>query len=190
MQRFLNIFRAWLPIAVVVVVMSMLAYAVVQQSLRQGLNDPQIQMAEDTAVALAAGQNPAALVPATQVDIAQSLAPFLVIYDDSGKALASSAVLHGEAPSLPAGVLEYVRTNGEDRVTWQPEPGVRIAAVVTRYEGTQSGFVLAGRNMREVEKRESQTQQLAGLGMLGALAASFLAVVFGEFFLRGREKSR
>jgi hypothetical protein len=187
MQRVLNIFRVWLPIAVVTAAFCGLAYLTVQQSLRQGANDPQIQMAEDTAAALAQRQTAEMLLPATTVDIARSLAPFMIVYDDAGNVLAASAILHGATPSLPAGVLDYTRTKGEDRVTWQPENGVRIAAVVVRYEGAQPGFVLAGRNMREVEIRETQIEQLAGLAMLVSLVASLVAVAFGEFFLQGKK---
>ena len=186
MKRISNILRLWLPIAAVAVGLCMLVYLTVQQSLRQGLNDPQIQMAEDAAAAIGQGRAAVDLLPSTQVDVASSLAPFLIVYDDTGKVLASSAILHGQAPSLPAGVLEYTRTNGEDRVTWQPEAGVRIAAVVVRYDGAQPGFVLAGRNMREVEKREAQTEQLCFLAIVAILAVSLVLVVFGEIFLRGK----
>lgn len=189
MQRFLKILRVWLPIAVITAAFCGLAYLTVQQSLRQGANDPQIQMAEDAASALAQGWNAEALVPLSTVDIARSLAPFMIIYDDAGNVLASSAVLHVVTPDLPAGVLDYTRAYGEDRVTWQPEEGVRIAAVVIRYEGTQSGFVLAGRSLREVEAREAQTQQLAGLALVVTLAASLAAVLLGEFFLRGKKSA-
>ncbi len=189
MQRILNILRVWLPIAIVTAAFCGLAYLTVQQSLRQGANDPQIQMAEDAAAALVQGQNAEALTPASTVDIAQSLAPFMIIYDDAGNVLASSASLHGATPNLPTGVLDYTLTKGEDRVTWQPEAGVRIAAVVVRHEGEQPGFVLAGRNMREVEARETQTEQLAGLAMLVTLAASFAAIAFGEFFLKGKKRA-
>jgi hypothetical protein len=49
---------------------------------------------------------------------------------------------------------------------------VRIAAVVVRVNGPQPGFVLAGRNMREVEAREAQVGRLALLtwiGMMGVI---------------------
>jgi hypothetical protein len=61
MQRIQNILRAWLPIAVVTAAFCGLAYLTVQQSLRQGANDPQIQMAEDAA-ARAQGWNAEALI--------------------------------------------------------------------------------------------------------------------------------
>lgn len=83
MNKLKSIFKAWLPIAVVIVALCALVYASVQQSLRQGANDPQIQMAEDVATVL----------PAGKVDLALSLAPFVIIYDSTQKVLASSAVL-------------------------------------------------------------------------------------------------
>jgi hypothetical protein len=49
---------------------------------------------------------------------------------------------------------------------------VRIAAVIQRVGGAGGGFVLAGRNMREVEAREAQVGQLALLtwiGMMGVI---------------------
>jgi hypothetical protein len=186
MKRLSNILKVWLPLAVVIIGMGGLVYLTVQQALRMSLNDPQIRMAEDAASALAAGQSPDALVSTAKVDVAQSLAPFVIVYDDAGNVIASSVVLHGETPVLPSGVLDYARTNGEDRVTWQPEAGVRIAAIVVR-AGTGSGFVLAGRNMREVEKREDQTLQLSMLAMAVTLIASLVVVIFFEFVFSGKK---
>jgi hypothetical protein len=77
-------------------------------------------------------------------------------------------------------VLDYVRANGEDRITWQPEPGVRIAAVVTRFAGNDSGFVLAGRNMREAQKREDLVLALVALGSAVTMLAGLLAVIAVE----------
>ena len=99
---------------------------------------------------MSAGKSALAVVPAgVPVDIAGSLAPFMTIYDDSGVPIASSGHLDGALPRLPQGVLDYARAHGENRVTWQPLTGVRVAAVVTRYSGQASGFVLAGRSLRE-----------------------------------------
>ena len=90
---------------------------------------------------------------------------------------------HKEIPRPPHGVLEYVRDHGEERVTWQPERRVRIAAVVVRYEGKGSGFVLAGRSLREIEGRVRQVGMLTGLALGATLLTSLGAVVFGEFVL-------
>src|SRR5438270_7168527 len=66
-----RVFLYWLPVALAITVLSGLVYVAVQQDLRQGANDPQIQMAEDAAVQLEAGQQPAAVVGAGKVDMAR-----------------------------------------------------------------------------------------------------------------------
>jgi len=175
-----KIVKRWLPIAILATAMSGLAYGLAQQVLRQSANDPQVQMAEDAAAALAAGAAVSEVMPATQVDIGASLAPFLIIYNESGQILAASGALHGQRPVLPKGVLDYTRSRGEDRVTWQPEAAVRMAAVVVHYGGQNPGFVLAARSLREVEQRESNTLLLTLLALAATLAATLLAVVAGE----------
>ena len=108
-----------------------LVYLAVQQVLRQSANDPQIQLAEDAANALAQNETTTNILSgAHTVDVGQSLAPFFLIYDDTGKPIASSGLLHGEIPSPPLGVFDYTRTHGQNRITWQPEPTVRIASVI------------------------------------------------------------
>jgi hypothetical protein len=179
-----EIIKKWLPFAIVTAGLCALIYLTVQQSLRMGANDPQIQMAEDAASSLNAGAIVESVVPSTKMEIADSLAPFVVVFDSSGKVLASSATLHGTIPDYPVGIFDYVKKNGQDRVTWQPEPGMRLATVVVPYE---KGFVMAGRSLTEVEKRESQVENLCGLALLGTWAATLIVIVLGELF--GRQKS-
>jgi hypothetical protein len=181
-----KILRYWLPLAAVITLLSGLIYLAVQQSLRWGANDPQIQMAEDAAASLAAGGTPDAVVPAAPVEISSSLAPFMVVFNDAGEPVASSATLHGETPALPSGIFDYTRQKGEDRVTWQPEAGVRIAAVVVAFNGTQPGFVLAGRSLREVEVRENQVEQITAIAWLVTLAGSLVVVAGCELVLGDR----
>src|SRR5437868_10528520 len=108
----------WLPLAFVVTVLAGLVYLAVQQTLRQSANDPQIQLAEDAAAALAAAQPPQSVLPPEQVDMAASLRPYVMVMSDSGDSVASSVSLHGRPPVLPSSVLEYVRQHGEERLTW------------------------------------------------------------------------
>ncbi len=183
MQIVKNIIKSAFPLAVVITLLCGLLYVTVQQVLRIGANDPQIQMAEDAADALAAGQTPESVVPATKVNIAASLAPYVVVFDDSGNVLASSGLLNNQPPALPSGVLNYVRRYGQDRITWQPEPDVRSATVITRYGGTHTGFVMAGRSLREVENRIDNLGLIVGLGWLGTLFAALVAVSVSEFLL-------
>ena len=181
MNRMGVILKQWLPIAAVAAVLCGLVYFAVQQALRGSANDPQIQMAEDAANSLASGTAPQTLLPPSSIDMSRSLAPFLIFYDDSGKTLVSSASLHGQTPAPPDGVFDYVRQNGDERVTWQPEPGVRIASVIVRVTGAQPGFVLAGRSLREVEKRTALAMTQAGAALLFTLGISLAFVGFREY---------
>jgi hypothetical protein len=159
-------------------------YAIPQHVLRSGLDDPQIQLAGDLAARLERGDSFAAAVPsALPIDMNRSLAPFVIVYDDLGRVVAGQAVLNGIVPAPPAGVFAYVRDHGEERLTWQPvrgrTGGVRIAAVLERVGGAHPGFVLAGRNMREVEARIGRVEEMAGftwLGMLGVIALGVLVL--------------
>jgi hypothetical protein len=155
-------------------------YLAVQQTLRQTANDPQIQMAEDAAALLTRGETPAALAlpapAADKIDMAESLAPFLMSFDDEGKPISSNAQLGGKFPAPPAGIFAHARTHGQNRVTWQPRPGVRNATVIIHYGGMRPGFVLAARSLRQVEARVSNIGRL--IAAAWAVSVCGLLVVF------------
>jgi len=167
-----------LVLAAICTVLALALYSIPQQVLRQGANDPQIALAGDLVARLEQGIPPAEAVTTGPIDMARSLSPFVIVYDDQGQPLASQAQLDGKTPVPPHGVFDYVRQHGEDRVSWQPHRGVRIAAVIQRVNGTRPGFVLSGRNMREVEAREEQVEHMAGLAwiiMLGLILVETVA---------------
>jgi hypothetical protein len=169
------VLRVWVPLAVLVTVMCGLVYMAGLQQFRSSANDPAVQLAQDGVAALAAGEQP--VFPSTQVvDLKRSVAPFVVVFDESGKALRGTAVLDGGAPVPPKGVFAYARTNGEDRFTWQPEPGVRLATVLTHNAGSGGGFVLAGRSLREVERRIDDLFGIVVAAWIVGLVASLGAV--------------
>src|SRR5947209_20104289 len=120
MTRARSVVVHWLPLAAAIVLIGGLLYATSQAVIRQGANDPQIQMARDAAARLAKGEAPAAVAAPSGLDIATTLSPFVEVFDQTGKPLASNATLHGLIPTIPGGVFDYVRQNGEERVTWQP----------------------------------------------------------------------
>lgn len=161
-----------LPLAVLATAAAGLVYAAVQYDLRSGANDPQVQLAEDAAARLDAGGAPSAQLGSRVVDIAASLAPFIVVYDASDGVLASDGRLDGSPPRPPSGVLDVARRTGRDIVTWQPREGVRIAVVVVPWRG---GTVLAGRSLRLVEQREDELLLLFGLAWLSTLLALAVA---------------
>ena len=197
-----------LVLAGISTVLALALYAIPQHVLRQDADDPQLQLADDLAARLEQGVAPAEAVPPGQVDMARSLSPFVIVYDDQGQPLASQAQLDGSAPAPPAGVFDYVRRNGEERVSWQPRlgsvstrdekvavegkigahrgHGLRIAAVVERVGGAHPGFVLAGRSMQQVEERIGQVEQMAGLAWIAMLGLILMGTVGFGWFTRGQ----
>lgn len=160
-----------LPIFIAITGLSCLVYWVGQQNLRQSANDPQIQMAEDLVTALNSGKTLESLVTPNNVDIAASLAPYVIIFDESGRPVWSNATLSGKIPGLPNGVFEASKTK-ESRISWQPVSGVRSAIVVKKYN---NGFVMAGRSLREVEKREKMLIVQVGVAWIITLVAALVA---------------
>ena len=190
-RLFLSSFLAWAPLAMAITGSCALVQVTVQQNYRQLLNDPQIQMVEDAVQALEKGEVPAAVVPRTSlVDLRRSLAPWIAVYDRAGKPLESSGFLDNASAQPPKGVFDDVaagisKASGasvvggfkENRISWQPVPDVRQAIVVAQLKG--GGFVVAGRNMREVEDREGKLGEMIFLGWLVSLISTFIAQLIG-----------
>jgi hypothetical protein len=83
---------------------------------------------------------------------------FTALYDAAGQPVMSDITLHGALPRPPAGIFEYMRTHQIDRVTWQPEQGIRVALVGQRLPN--GGFVLSGQSLLESENREARFHNL------------------------------
>lgn len=177
----------FIPLAVLATAMCGLAYVETQQALRSGANDPQFQIAEDAAALLNGGATPASVVDTRRaVDLAASLAPFLIVLDPSGGVLATNATLDGGQPVPPQGVLDSAASGSPDVVTWQPRAGVRIASVTIRWNG---GTVVAGRSLRRIEDQESTAELIAGAAWLASLAALAGASLIAAWFWPRQEKA-
>jgi hypothetical protein len=174
----LRALRLWLPAAAVATVAAGLIYGEVQQDLRSSANDPQIQMAEDAAATLDGGASPDQVLPPGKVEIARSLAPYLMVFDKQGRLLASSATVDGAQPEYPKGVLDGVAAGRREEVTWQTASGVRSATVAVAYK---NGFVVAGRSLRAVEERENNAELIAAAGWIGMLGATAMAALVAAF---------
>jgi hypothetical protein len=180
MIRLRSILKHWLLLATLITLFAGMLYATTQAVVRQSANDPQIQIARDMAARLATGEAPASLAAPSGMDISQTLSPFVEVFDQTGKPIASTALLHGQLPLVPGGVFDFVRQNREERVTWQPAPDVRQAAVVVAYAGSQPGFVMAARSLQEVEIREDSNLKLIALGWALSLGVALVVVVFAD----------
>jgi hypothetical protein len=171
----MSILKAWLPLAGLATVLCGTVYLAVQQDLRQTANDPQIQIAEDAANALAHGATPTQILGQSgQSDISTSLAAYMMMFSNNDKATVSTAAYGGKmfVTAPPAGTFNAAQTS-EQRFTWEPMHGIRSAAVLVHYTSNAgSGYVLVGKSLREVEKRESSLELQVGLGYLTSLLVS------------------
>ncbi|MGO9339680.1 MAG: hypothetical protein ACLPY1_19445 [Terracidiphilus sp.] len=167
-------------------VLALALYAIPQQVLRRGADDPQVEMADNLVGQLEQGVTPGNAVPADKVEIAHSLSPFVIAFDDQGHPIASQAVLNGGTPTLPKGTLDYAREHGEYRFTWRPAGATRIAAVVQRVHGNHPGFVLAGRSLREESVRQIVVKQMATLAWISMLALILVGTAAFGWYTRPR----
>ncbi|MEN9912853.1 MAG: hypothetical protein RLY66_261 [Candidatus Parcubacteria bacterium] len=158
-------------------------YAVAQQIIRQSADDPQIQIARDAAHEL--GQDKSYVIPSDylKVDMDVSLAPFTIVFDDTGETQSTTGYLDGRTPAPPLSIFDRVREEGEYRFSWEPAPGVRVAAVMVRFDENYSGFVLAGKSLQEAEVR------IGDIGTLIIAAWAVLGVILliMTFAMRPRE---
>lgn len=169
-------FKSWFPLVVLATFLAGTFYVASQQMLRQSANDPQIQLAEDWSANIVSGTDPARLDLGMFIDPAHSLQPFGIVYDQDGAIVASSVT----APSTmkqPNGVFDSVDGAKDNKVkfTWQPASGERYAVVIKRANlQNKSYYVLAGRNLREVESREANVFWIVFVGWLSAIAATWV----------------
>jgi hypothetical protein len=170
----------------------------VQQDYRQSMNDPQIQLAEDGAAMLNAGDVPASVVPrnasggGSLVNLDTSLAPWVAVYDANGTPLESSGQLDNAPPQPPKGLFDpstwrslktFPQPGGsETRVTWQPRSGVRQALIIVAAKNGM--FVVSGRNMRTTEERIIQLGENLLIAWSFTLGCLFVASLIGWRLLK------
>jgi len=151
-------------LALVLTVLGAAAAITMQQMLRRGANQPQIDMAQWYAGEIGAGENPGNVIPPGYVDLERSLQPFVIFYDEQGKPGPGTGYIEQRVPVPPSGVFDFVRIHGSENVTWQPRPGARIATVVRRVNSKTPGFILAGRSLGPVEYQERLLWRMVMVG--------------------------
>ncbi len=168
-----RILRWWIVLIVFGALVCGVFYVLLQQQIRQASNDPQIQLAEDISTALSTKEDTVQIARLERIDIEKSLSPFVLSYDGAGEMVLATGQLDGKDPVVPQGVFAYTKEHGEDRFTWEPKKGVRIAAVMRHFTGRVDGYILAGRSLREVEKREDLLLQHFLIGLIAVVFATF-----------------
>jgi len=178
MNKYANVFKAWFGYAAIITLACGIIYVTVQQNFRLSANDPQIQMAQDAAIAIDKGADPKELAGTNAaLELSQNLSPFLVVYDRSGNIIAGAATLNGKPLKIPQGVIDYILKNGRDAASWQPEPGVR-QAMVGFSTAKKDYIVVAGRSLAPTEERIGRLGEQVAFGwvlsVIGLLVVAFL----------------
>jgi hypothetical protein len=160
------IFFHALTLGIILTLFGCFATWVFQGLLRRGANEPQIQMGASYASRIESGVKPGDAIPRNTVDIENSLEPFAIFYNDDGAPVTATGYLNQAIPAPPHGVFNYVRshTDRTDNITWQPQPNIRIAAIVRRVSGPHPGFLLTGRSLRLVEEQEAILRDMVFAG--------------------------
>jgi hypothetical protein len=181
---------SWLDFLFVVTIITIVfgvVYASVQQCYRSGADDPQIQLVRDINLKLHEGKSIERFFD-DSINIAQSLSPFVVLYNANGKPLRSSGYLNGKMPELPAGVFDFARANNEHDVTWQPQVGVRMAMAILYSNSSQVGFIAAGRSLQEVEIREHNLVTMIIIGWIMCIAVILFHAVLQFYKIKNYKK--
>lgn len=142
------------------------------QIQRSDANWPQVQLATDAAISLSDGRFADEALKA-KVDVANSLSPFINIYDLSGKIVGGNGYLDNDIATPPKGVLAAADNKNYSSVTWQPRAGVRLAMVTIRVDNF---YVVSGRSLVEVEKNMARTFLLSFVG--GAVSLFVIVIAF------------
>lgn len=142
----------WLVSLLAISIVFVIIYFAAHYAMRSSTNEPQIQIATDTAwkTALQLAQN-GKIVPleGEKADIGTSPDSFVIVYNKDGEVIDSTGVYNGQVPKLPDGVLQGTVEGEKTIFTWEPVENVRIAAVVV--SSGKYGYVLAGKSLAETE---------------------------------------
>ncbi|MDB5187527.1 MAG: hypothetical protein JWO50_47 [Candidatus Kaiserbacteria bacterium] len=183
MKKIIKAVTHSIPFAVCVLGLGMTLYVVQQQWIRQSFNDYQMEVATDVARSLKSGANPSFIIPNKSViptDILASRSAWIVVLDESGSMVDTTANMGGQPVHLPDGILGFAKAHGTDVVTWQPNATTRQAIVVI-YEPTSKLYVVTGKSMIDIESHIAQMGVLVAIGMCitiaGVYVVNFLLVV-------------
>ena len=183
-----GVFISFFPLAVAITLLSGLIYASAQQVYRQSANDPQVQLAEDTARSISSGSNINPQAFSNKIDISKSLAAFIMVFDSKGSVVASTAVDNGKTPVFPKGALTYARDRGENRVSWETSSGARSATVIVPFKNSSgAGYVLVGRSLREVEVRVERLFKMVAVGWAATIVATFVSFLLVKILSRQKK---
>ncbi|UUL77404.1 hypothetical protein NG819_08035 [Pseudarthrobacter sp. Fe7] len=119
------------------------------------------------------------------LDLTPDSGVFLIVYGDTNSPLSTTVTVGGSTPVVPPGVLDTARALGSDTVTWQPEPGLRMAIVAKQSAGK---VVVAGQSLAPFEAADRMTMVFLGAGWLASMLV--LAAAYWAAELMDRKQGR
>lgn len=177
---------AWLAITGAAVLIIGAAYGMAQQSTRLSADDLPLTSAQTARQELRSGSEAKDVVPNLKTNLRSDQTVFMIITDDSQHVTASSATLDGQTPLPPKGVFDFTQQHGTDHFTWEPSPGVRLAARVLKYSAPDSsnGFIITGQSLQPYEDRISTYDWIALAAIIAVAAWSYLLIVLPRPYKR------
>lgn len=160
-------------------------YVVAQRLDRQAADQTGAQLASQVAGELTSGSS-ATIDTMPRVDLAASLAPFVVVYDASGHPVSGNGYLDGRLAEPPAGVITAAASSGSNHVTWQPRPGLRFATVEVR---SGNRVVMGAQSLIPTEQRADRLGLLVAFAWLGTMIVIGL-VALGFWWLDRGQAAR
>jgi hypothetical protein len=168
----------WLTAAIIITLIFGSAYAALQQFGRRSAN-----AAPAAAAAAQVQLIGSETVTAPRLELTPDSGVFVIVYGEDDKPVSGTVTLHGSLPMLPAGVLQTARTSGSDVVTWQPEPGLRMAVVARPAAGK---VIVAGQSLTPYEDRDRMVLIFLAAGWLGSIVVLAAGYASTEFLRRRR----
>lgn len=168
---------SFLPFAVCITLLSGLIYFSSQQVIRLSANEmPSLSV--DTALArISIGQQLNTILPNVPIELSKPFGFFFSAYNEQKVLTIAQTTVHGASVTIPDGVFDYAKLHGKDRVTWQPETGIRLATVVV-YEPKTKTYLVAGRDLTDYEHRIETLGIQILLGWALTMGGTFVAVCF------------
>ena len=153
-------------------VICLLSYTVGQQVNRLNANLVPYQLANEAKIKLDAGIGVTALFDAQKTDFVKSMLPFTTIYDRNKQPVASTTLKDGVIPQIQTGVLDQAKQKGVNKVSWQPQNGLRFATVSIPYD---NGYVVSGQSLTEYENIVDNLGKMVLLAWVSLSAFSILS---------------
>lgn len=169
----------WLPFAVGITLIAGAAYFFAPHYAGATSSGPLSRLAVRVASELDGGKQVVDVLSSTvPQDITSATDPYVVVLDQKGNVIASSAKFQGKPLVIPPGMFTFVSDQGWDGAEWQPAPGVRQDLSIRKY---QSGYVVVGRKAASANDSDPGVRRLVvalwGAGLVAAFGLALLRPV-------------